>query len=113
MLILGQNLKFIFLLITILGFVITAAVCLLEERLQSYMEIFSGTYLGYFILLWIYSFLTDATASPLFELALGGRHIELILYTSSGIGLVLGTLAVKYEAYQQLKTKILDKTYPK
>lgn len=104
--ILDQNIEFLFLLIPILGFVLTASVCLLEKRLQTYMEIFSGTYLGYFIILWIYSFFVEVSASPLFRINLGGRQLDLILYTSSGIGMALGTLAVKYKVYHKLKTRI-------
>jgi hypothetical protein len=91
-----------------LGFVLMASVIFLEPRLQIYMEIFSGSYLSYFIILWIYSITTEAATSPVLGVSIGGRQLELMLYTSSGIGLVLGTLATRYQIIQRLKAKIIN-----
>lgn len=99
---LNAQITSIFVLMPLIGFVLTASVCILEERLQTYMEVFSSAFLTYFVVLWFYSLATGAAISPLLEISLSGRPIELILYISAGTGMILGTLAVRLNAYQKL-----------
>ena len=96
----------IFILMPLIGFVMTASVCIMDERLQTYMGVFSAAFMTYFIILWIYSIVTGSALSPLLEISLYGRPIELMLYILGGTGMIMGTLAVRYNIYQKLKQAI-------
>lgn len=110
---LNTQIASVYILMPFIGFLMTYTVCVLEERLQNYMQIFSASFLTYFVVLWIYSVVTGAALSPLLEISLSGRPIELVLYLSAGTGMVIGTLAAKLDPYRKtsdLITKYAEKS---